>query len=104
MLFYKLVEFYNPQYLKTILGIDQIRMVPILKTKRVVHLFIEAFTATTIKRKVIILQVVLSWLLVMLNVKLTAELLMSYKVALASTVEDKAWQQVFYQPLAQQPS
>ena len=78
-------------------------MASILKTKLVDHFFIEAFTTTTVERKVIILQVVPSRLLVVLNAKSIAELLMSYKGALARILKIKAWHQAFRQPLAQRP-
>lgn len=78
-------------------------MAPIFKIKLIVYVFIKVFTATTIGKKVIILQVVPSWLLVMLNAKSTAELLISYKKALASILEDKTWHQTFHQPLTQWP-
>lgn len=61
-----------------------------LKTKLVVHFFIEAFIATTAGGKVTVLPVVPSRLLVELNAKPTNELLTSYKGAFANTLEDKA--------------
>lgn len=78
-------------------------MVPIFKTKLVVYLFIKTFTITIVKRKLIIRKVIFSQLLVMLNRKSTVKLLISYKDAFASTLKDKARQQIFRLPLAQQP-
>lgn len=72
---------------------------PIFKIKLIVHLFIEAFTITTIEKKVIILEVISSQLLVMLNVKPTTKLLTSYKKILTSILEDKTLCQIFYQLL-----
>lgn len=78
-------------------------MVPIFKTKLVVHLFIKTFTITIVKRKLIIRKIILSQLLVMLNKKSTVKLLISYKGVLASTLKNKAQQEIFYLLLAQQP-
>lgn len=65
-------------------------MVLILKTKLVVYLFIKIFIAITVRKKVIILSVVLSQLLVVLNAKPIAKLLMSYKKPFANILENKA--------------